>query len=195
VRVWRWVVVAVVAVLLPAGFTGAAPAAAQSARPAAAAIVRIGHFEVWDPAAPPGAVTYDPGLVPSGALLAIGELSIRRRTLVVLHASGLEPGRRYGAHVHRAPCGPMPADSGAHYQNMPDPVRPSVDPAYANPRNEVWLDFSTDSYGSGGAVAMVLWPFRLGEANSVVLHEHETSSMPGMAGTAGNRVACMTIPL
>ena len=34
--------------------------------------------------------------------------------------------------------------AGPTFQNVVDPVQPSVDPAYANPENEIWLDFRTD---------------------------------------------------
>ncbi|GAA4804535.1 hypothetical protein GCM10023353_03860 [Tomitella cavernea] len=65
----------------------------------------------------------------------------------------MQPGRDFGAHAHTKPCGPEPSDSGPHYQNVQDPAAtadsPSTDPAYANPQNEVWLDFTTDGSGVG----------------------------------------------
>jgi Cu-Zn family superoxide dismutase len=75
------------------------------------------------------------------------------------------------------------------------PGRPSTDPAYANPRNEVWLDLRTDGTGSGTATAEV--PFAVGERApaSVVVHEAQaTATDPGRAGTAGARLACLTVP-
>jgi Cu-Zn family superoxide dismutase len=73
-----------------------------------------------------------------------------------------------------------------------DPVSPSVDPAYANAQNEIWLDFSTDAKGAANATATANWLFRKGEANSVVLHATHTSTEQGKAGTAGDRLACVS---
>ncbi|UNO42322.1 superoxide dismutase family protein [Streptomyces sp. MST-110588] len=154
------------------------------------------------------ALTYDPKLVPAGSRVAVVERRHKNGkddknagkggkgggTTVVLRLKGLVPDRTYGAHVHTKPCGPQPADSGPHYQNVPDPVQPSTDPAYANPRNEVWLDFTTDEDGDGGAVARVDWHFRAGQARSVVVHEHATETEPGHAGMAGARLACVNVP-
>jgi superoxide dismutase, Cu-Zn family len=138
------------------------------------------------------AVTYDQTLVPAGArlsVLATGTTPLG--TTVVLTTHGLVPDREYGAHVHTKPCGAAPADAGPHFQNVADPVQPSVDPAYANPRNEVWLDFTTDATGTGVAVATVPWAFGGRPASSVVVHETHTHTDPGHAGTAGARLACL----
>ncbi|HVQ92735.1 MAG TPA: superoxide dismutase [Mycobacteriales bacterium] len=185
----RRLVIAVVAglALLPAG-------PARAAGPAAGVVVRVAQFQPWDAARPPAAVTYDEGLVPAGGLVVVAALTGRGGTLVLLSVAGLVPHHQYGAHVHRSPCGETPAASGAHYQNVPDPVQPSVDPRYANPANEVWLDVSTDAGGAGRAIARVRWTARPGQANSVVLHAHGTSHEPGGAGTAGARVGCLTVP-
>ncbi|MEV0039171.1 superoxide dismutase family protein [Streptomyces sp. NPDC050804] len=115
-------------------------------------------------------------------------------TTVRLRVSGLLPDRMYGAHVHTGPCGRAPEAAGPHYQNVEDPVQPSTDPAYANAENEVWLDFTTDAGGHGAAVSRHDWRFRPGGARSVVIHEHHTSTAPGAAGTAGARLACLTVP-
>lgn len=137
------------------------------------------------------AVTYNQTLAPAGARLTVFGLSAERGSTVVLSTRGLVPKRQYGAHVHVKACGAAPADSGPHFQDVKDPVQPSVDPAYANPRNEVWLDFTTDATGNGFALAHVPWAFGDRPAESVVVHETHTHTDPGHAGTAGARLACI----
>ncbi|WP_179118127.1 hypothetical protein [Saccharothrix sp. ALI-22-I] len=44
------------------------------------------------------------------------------QTTVMLKVTGLQPNRKYGAHAHTKECGPKPADSGPHFQHLPDPV-------------------------------------------------------------------------
>jgi superoxide dismutase, Cu-Zn family len=163
----------------------------------AAAVPWDGALRVTTAAAPAeafqpdaGAVTYSP-LVPSGAQLAVLAVSTSKSTSVLLSVQGLLPHRAYGAHVHVKPCGPAPADSGPHFQNVPDPVQPSVDPKYANPRNEIWLDFTTDPTGNAVTVSHVPWGFGDRMAGSVVIHETHTHTDPGHAGTAGARLACL----
>ncbi|MER5884212.1 superoxide dismutase family protein [Streptomyces sp. NPDC001941] len=140
----------------------------------------------------PEAVSYDPASAPLGGGISASRKRTATGTVVTLSVTGLLPGHAYGAHVHTKPCGARPADAGPHYQHTKDPVTPSVDPAFANSRNEIWLDLTTDASGAGTATATVDWSFRPGEANAVVLHAAHTSTMPGMAGTAGNRLACLT---
>ncbi|UGY91160.1 superoxide dismutase family protein [Streptomyces gobiensis] len=142
----------------------------------------------------PDAVTYDGAVIPPGSSVAVAQRIKGNRTSVEMHVEGIEPERSYGAHVHTEPCGVDPEDSGHHYQHRVDPVQPSRDPRFANPRNEVWLDFETDAHGSGGAVAHQKWTFRKGEARSVVIHEHPTRTGPGEAGEAGARLACFSVP-
>ena len=78
---------------------------------------------------PPGiAVTYDPALVPVGSRVAVSAKSADGTTTVRLALRGLQTARRYGAHVHSAPCGATGASAGPTYQNVVDPVQPSVDP-------------------------------------------------------------------
>ena len=36
----------------------------------------------------------------------------------------------------------------------------SINPSYANPGNEVWLDLVTNADGNGRAQTVVDWPFR-----------------------------------
>lgn len=141
-----------------------------------------GRFVAPAASARSAALTYDRKLVPVGSWI-----EVRRHTAddgattVGLRVSGLVPGHEYGVHVHQKPCGADPAAAGGHYQNVP-----STDPAAANPRNEVWLDFTARRDGSGEAGARHRWAFRPGEAGSVVIHD--------MPGTKGSRVACLTVP-
>jgi Cu-Zn family superoxide dismutase len=129
------------------------------------------------------AVSYD-RRVPPRALASVLRLSGAHRTLVTLTPLGLLPNHEYGAHVHTAPCGPRPADSGPHFQHVP-----SADPAAANPANEIWLDFTTDATGTGVALATVDWTFTERQAHSVVIHEHHTRA----GGGAGARLACLDV--
>lgn len=117
-----------------------------------------------------------------------------RGTYVFLALRGVAPHHHFGIHVHTKPCGTKPDSSGPHYQNAKDPKQPSVNPTYANPRNEVWLDLTTNGSGDGRSQSFVKWHFRPGEARSVVIHEHATSTKAGKAGMAGDRVACINVP-
>ncbi|PVE12157.1 superoxide dismutase family protein [Streptomyces scopuliridis] len=152
-----------------------------------------GRFLAPSPYFPPDAVTYD-RKVPVGAHVTVVERTGARTTGVGLAVSGLVPNRMYGAHVHTKPCGRAPEDAGPHYQHIKDPHQPSTDPAYANAANEVWLDFTTDVLGRAVAESTHDWGFRRGEARSVVIHDHGTMTDPGEAGTAGARLACLTVP-
>jgi Cu-Zn family superoxide dismutase len=139
------------------------------------------------------AVTYRPELVPAGARVTVLGLPMADSTTVVLSVRGLVPGRHYGAHVHTKPCGPAPTDSGPHYQDQVDPVQPSTDPAYANPYNEIWLDFATGEQGAAFTSSTVDWTFGERRGASVVIHETHTHTAPGTAGTAGARLACVSV--
>jgi Cu-Zn family superoxide dismutase len=141
------------------------------------------------------AITYNPALVPVGAGAHIVTSSEAGRSTVTLELTGLVPNRQYGAHAHAKACGPAPADSGPHVQHEKDPVTPSVDPAFANPRNEVWLDVTTDAQGNATSTSTVDWEFTgASRPNAVVVHAMPTSSEPGKAGTAGDRAACVSLP-
>jgi Cu-Zn family superoxide dismutase len=153
------------------------------------------EFAPADAADTATAVTYNTVLVPVSSRVQVKE-ELRRSggTRIELRLRDLVANRTYGAHVHTKPCGKLPADAGPHYQNKLDPVQPSVDPAYANPMNEVWLDVNTNQDGSARSIAIVNWRFREGGARSVVVHEMGTATHPGHAGTAGARLACVNVP-
>ncbi|MCF7549246.1 superoxide dismutase family protein [Pseudonocardia sp. WMMC193] len=141
------------------------------------------------------ALTYDPELVPEGATARVTGETTDATSTITLAVTGLLPNRTYGAHAHQKACGPAAADSGPHFQHAADPVTPSVDPAFANPANEVWLDFTTDASGAGSVTAtQAEWAFTPDRAaQSVVVHEKATATEAGKAGTAGDRVGCVTV--
>ena len=144
------------------------------------------------------AITYDPKVVPPGATAQLTIARTAGGTTVRLTAAGLVPRRAYGAHLHTRPCTATPDDAGPHFQHSPDPKAaaspPSVDPAYANPRNEVWLDFTADARGTGTAGTNQNWTFdEIEPARSLVLHAEHTRTAAARAGTAGPRVACLTL--
>jgi superoxide dismutase, Cu-Zn family len=191
VRSPRIVIAGLVGVLALSGCSGvSALLPAEPIPPAVREVQRSATF-----AAEPGpAVTYDQELVAVGSEAAVQSRSGQGSTTVRLTVRGLEPRRFYGAHVHAQPCGAWPEDAGPHFQYAADPVQPSVDPRFANPQNEIWLDISTDETGAGSAEATVAWEFpESRRAGSVVLHALPTSAEPGESGTAGPRAACISV--
>jgi superoxide dismutase, Cu-Zn family len=141
-----------------------------------------------------GAVTYDQKLVPAGATAKVTSSSSGGATTVALTVSGLVPNRMYGAHAHANACGAKGDDAGPHFQLKQDPVKPSVDPAYANATNEIWLDFTSDASGAATAKATVPWEFPADRrAKSVIVHAMPTMTAAGKAGTAGARAACIDV--
>lgn len=142
------------------------------------------------------AVTYDPAQVPAGARVELRSEPAGERTKLTTSVQGLQPDREYGAHIHTKPCGPTGQAAGPHFQEKADPVKPSVDPAYANPENEVWLDFRTDAEGNATSETEGAWSFeQRDDAKSFVIHEKHTMTEPGQAGEAGGRLACLNVDL
>jgi superoxide dismutase, Cu-Zn family len=139
-------------------------------------------------------ISYSPA-IPSGASAKVTAVyDSAGKSTIVLHVKGLKPRTEYGAHAHVNACGPTGAAAGPHFQNVVDPVSPSVDPAFANPQNEIWLDLTTNAAGNGVAKAVVPWQFAADRrAHSVIIHERHTSTVPGTAGTAGARLACLDV--
>lgn len=193
-------VVSVLSVCLAvgAGLLAAAPASAADLPPVpsgevsvrGAMVVSSGSFGEYSPGRQ--ASTYEPELVPNGSRAHVfGFAPPSGGTSVKLAVGGLVPEREYGAHVHTKPCGATGKDAGPHFQNVPDPVQPSTDPKYANPHNEVWLDFTTDKHGNAFAKSKVDWQVGDRSAKSVVIHEEHTHTHPGEAGDAGARLACI----
>jgi Cu-Zn family superoxide dismutase len=140
-------------------------------------------------------VRYDTALVPDGATARVQEVrTASGSTVVTLHVRGLLPNHEYGSHAHVNACGATGSAAGPHYQDQVAPAGHGTDPLWANDGNEVWLDLTTDDDGNGSAQALVRWQFRPGGANSVILHAMHTSTQSGSAGTAGARLACLTVP-
>jgi Cu-Zn family superoxide dismutase len=107
---------------------------------------------------------------------------------VSLMVSGLPAVRMFGSHVHKADCDAGMA--GGHFQFMPAPDGGANDPAFANPTNEVWLDFTTTDAGAGMSSATLSWVPPAGAAKAIVVHDH----MTGDGGVAGPKLACLPIP-
>lgn len=141
-------------------------------------------------------VSYDPIQVPPGARASVTAVATGSgKTIVILHVFGLVPDSDYGAHAHVNPCGATGAAAGPHFQYVQDPVTPSTNPAYANPANEIWLDFETNAAGQGLAITVVDWQFPADRsAGSVILHADHTHTGPTDSGTAGPRLGCLTVP-
>ncbi|MFF4595250.1 superoxide dismutase [Amycolatopsis sp. NPDC001319] len=176
---------------LVAGLAGLSGATADAATPVHFTSVH-GTFTGYSRGA--HAVTYRTDLVPGGAQAHVfGTSAHTTGTTTALVVTGLLPNHQYGAHAHANACGPSGDDAGPHFQHTPDPVKPSVDPTYANPRNEIWLDFTTDHFGTGHAKSTVDWTFGSRRAHSVVIHETHTHTDAGHAGTAGARLACLDV--
>lgn len=167
--------------------------------PPAASSTPLAAEGTLGPATGPGpARTYDPALAPEGAFVRAELTPLAGGTRAALTVRGLLPNRGYAAHAHLNRCGPTGQAAGGHFQERPDPkvtdVRPSVDPAYANPTNELWLDVRTDANGTGTTTTVVPIQIAFRGPTSIVLHEAmATMSAPGVAGTAGDRVACLTV--
>lgn len=142
--------------------------------------------------------TYNPALAPVGARLSATLTPSGQTTTAQLTVSGMLPDRGYAVHAHTNACGDTGAAAGPHYQNHIDPAttpqKPSSNPEYANPQNEVWLDVRTDGNGSGTARTTVPFVFTDRGPGSIVVHEAmETGTAPGQAGQAGARIACLTL--
>ncbi len=132
--------------------------------------------------------------VPEGATAKVHSVETGdERTIVTLHVTGMRPLARYGAHAHVDDCDRRdPKAAGPHFQFVQGGA---TDPAFANPQNEIWLDLTTDASGNGHAKAVVDRPFpRDRRPRSVIIHERHTSTGAGVAGVAGQRVACLTVP-
>jgi Cu-Zn family superoxide dismutase len=109
---------------------------------------------------------------------------------VTLNVSGLPAARGFGSHLHKLACTEMSA--GGHFQHNPASAADAAvsDPAFANPTNEVWLDFTTDDAGVAIASATVGWIPGDGGASAIIVHDRLT----GDGGVAGPKLACLPFP-
>ncbi|MGH3694297.1 MAG: superoxide dismutase [Pseudonocardiaceae bacterium] len=142
--------------------------------------------------------TYNPALAPVGARLTADLRPSGETTIAELVVAEMLPNRGYAAHAHVNGCGDDPGPERPHYQNNVDPAAtpeaPSTNPEYANPNNEIWLDFRTDATGAGTARTTVPFVFDERGPGSIMVHEAEqTATGPGKAGTAGARIACVAL--
>lgn len=167
---------ALLAILLVAGCSQST--AAPSTSPEAA--VRLsagGQFAAKGTTA----IVYDGKLAPDGSQASATVESSPGRTVSSLVVEGLLAKRTYGAHLHVNPCGAKPDDAGPHFQHQQ---------GHADAANEVWLDVRTDEAGMGRATAAHEWGFPAGRVpGSIVIHAQPTKA----DGTAGSRVACLTL--
>ncbi|GAA3191749.1 superoxide dismutase family protein [Dactylosporangium siamense] len=83
-----------------------------------------GTFAAYTPGAT--AVTYDPGLVPAGAVATVSIAQTSGDSRVWFTVAGLLPNRGYGVHLHTNPCGATGADAGPHYEHHRPPVPPAA---------------------------------------------------------------------
>jgi hypothetical protein len=103
-------------------------------------------------------------------------------TTAKVNISGLDPVKRYGAHLHNRPCS---EGGGGHYQN--------AEGGATTPPNELWLSSTDDPLGLldpnpggvGHGRGSAGWAARLGSttqtnARSIIVHEPVT----------GTRIAC-----
>jgi superoxide dismutase, Cu-Zn family len=113
------------------------------------------------------------------------------RTVVTLAVTGMEPGKTYGAHAHVNACGPAGSAAGPHWQLVPGPA---TSPEFANPRNEIWLDVTTNAAGNGTSKATLDFAFS-GEhrPRSVIIHALPTATGPDDSGVAGPRLGCLSV--
>ncbi len=182
-----------VAALMPAAcaYTGLS-------MPAVTAVALQGEGTLTTPAPGLVAYTYNTALAPAGARIMATMTPSGESTIGELTVSGLVPNRGYAAHAHTTACNVNPDSAGPHYQNQLDPAAtlqaPSTNPEFANPNNEIWLDFRTDASGSGTSRTTVPFVFTGRGPRSVVVHEaQQTATGPGQAGEAGARIACLTL--
>lgn len=168
--------------------------------PTESAVTLHGEGTLTKPTPTSKADTYNPALAPAGALLTTTMTPSGGSTTAELIVSGMLRNRGYAVHAHSNTCGDDPDSVGPHYQNHIDPAAtpqmPSTDPAYANPRNEIWLDIRTNIVGSGTSHTTVPFIFTGRRPGSIVVHEAtQTSTALDHAGEAGAPIACLTLSI
>jgi Cu-Zn family superoxide dismutase len=125
-----------------------------------------------------GSYVYDRDVVPAGAQALVHSVETGSgKTIVTLHVYGFLPNRDYGAHAHVNACSADPNGAGGHFQHIPGAAN---DPTYANPDNEIWLDFTTNASGNAEATSIEAWTFSSDRRpHSVVIHDEHTMTGPG----------------
>jgi len=179
----------------------AAIVAASALFAAAPALAGVDRVSVEGPL-----VRYAPVVPPDARARVDAVYDTRGDSTITLRVSGLRPNTEYGAHAHVAACEGAgdsvtgarvdPRAAGPDFQLVPnpDPEAPH-DRTYENPVNEIWLDLETDQSGNGVATTTVPWQFSPARrAASVIIHAERTHTGPdGPPGTAGPRLACLTV--
>jgi Cu-Zn family superoxide dismutase len=151
------------------------------------------------PSVPAAAVTYNPALAPLGGHMTASLTPSGDSTVADLTVSGLAPNRGFSVVAHDNTCGGVPGGEGPRFQKRIDPAasptKPSTNPEYSNPTNEIWLDVHTDSTGAGTSHTTVPFVFTDRGPGSIVVHdEPQTTATSGQAlGQASDRVACLTL--
>jgi superoxide dismutase, Cu-Zn family len=155
----------------------AGPVVGQNAGPAGhePIVIDATFSAIFVPGVP--AVTYDPSSVPETGRIRV---VVMREGEASLAVTGLAPDRFFGAHLSTGMCGPSAVDTGPRYQHVTNP-----DPGFANPDNEVWLDFITDGHGLAASSTVHAWPFDPERPpRSIVIDD----------GNVNTRLACVNVP-
>ena len=120
---------------------------------------------------------------PTDGAWAVASATVQNgQTIVRMNVKDVDAvGATFGAHVHVGPCveGDGLAALGHYHTGAAGPVA----------ENEVWLDFSVTSGGTGHAVAIAPFEIAPGAAQSIVIHALPTAP----DGSAGARMACLPL--
>lgn len=189
-------IVAVVASLVP---TACAYEGLGVNRYAAFSARGDGTIATATPSAPAAAITYNPTLAPLGGHMTASLTPSGDSTVADLTVSGLAPNRGFSVVAHVNTCGGVPGGEGPRFQKRIDPAasptKPSTNPEYSNPTNEIWLDVHTDSTGAATSHTTVPFVFTDRGPQSIVVHDQpQTTATSGQAlGQTSDRVACLTL--
>ena len=149
--------------------------------------------------APSPAITYNPALAPVGGHMTASLTPSGDSTIADLSVSGLAPNRGFSVVAHVNTCGGVPGGEGPRFQKRIDPAasptKPSTNPEYSNPSNEIWLDVHTDSTGAATSHTTVPFVFTDRGPQSIVVHDQpQTTATSAQAlGQTSDRVACLTL--
>ena len=150
-------VVAVVAALVP---TACAYEGLGVDRYAAFSARGDGAIAAATPSAPAAAITYNPTLAPIGGHMTASLTPSGDSTTADLTVSGLAPNRGFSVVAHANTCGGVPGGEGPRFQKRIDPAaspgKPSTNPEYSNPTNEIWLRTAPGPEGPWGPPARVV---------------------------------------
>ena len=153
-----------------------------------AALARsMGNWVVYDNPYGDGGANPATGIQGSAMAVRVSAADGGAGMEVTLMVSGLPNNRDFGSHVHKAECDTGMA--GGHYQHTPAPDGGATNPMFANPDNEVWLDFTTNGSGTATSKATVDFVPAAGSAKAIIVHDRKT----GDGGVAGAKLACLPI--